>query len=92
MAFIPVSSIKCENEEKSYSKVNSGLRISWWMNGISWVGGGWWGGGSKGRSRGGVGSREDGGLETTGDISKPRTLGDFVSHIRHMIGQKSVKT
>ena len=25
-----------------------------------------------------VGSREDGGLETTGDISKPRTLGDFV--------------
>ena len=39
-----------------------------------------------------VGSREDGGLETTGDISKPRTLGDFVSHIRHMIGQKSVKT
>ena len=39
------------------------------MNGISWVGGGWWGGGSKGRSRGGVGSREDGGLETTGILA-----------------------
>ena len=55
---------------------------------------GWAEGGGVEVARGdrGVGSREDGGLETTGDISKPRTLGDFVSHIRHMIGQKSVKT
>ena len=53
---------------------------------------GWAEGGGVEVARGGVGSREEGGLETTGDISKPRTLGDFVSHIRHMIGQKSVKT